>query len=647
MLMKSLISVVLLTVALASNGAGPAAASGLARQDPGLIPSPPTSSDSTVCASGESSQDLREEFHQTYPLSATGRVGLENINGSVQIKAWDRAAVQVDAVKKAYRQNRLNEATIQVDATEESIRIKTEYPDENQNFRSDERRYENPALVEYTLTVPRKAMLEAIELVNGSLDIEGVEGNVKASSINGRLNARGLSGEARLSTINGQLQATFAQLDETKPISLNSVNGNVTLIIPSNANAAIRAGTVHGGISSDFGLKIKHGEYVGHSMDGQIGTGGPKIRLNNVNGAIRITHAQDGLPLSPAASLAGEQKVIVVSDGDVDVDVEISAAVEAAERTRARIESTRIAREAQREAQRQVNMALRDAQKEIERAQRELEREQARAARAASSASRARGTGEGWGRGSGSGSGEGWGTKFSAKETRTFTVSGSPRVTLTTFDGQVKIHGWDKQEVSYTATKYAHDEDTLKQISIQAQQQGQAITVNATNDNEHSGTVNLDVFVPRQSSLHVSSGDGALNLEGVSGQITLRSGDGPIEVSNGGGQLNVNTGDGVIRVIRFEGQVEAHTGDGAIDLNGNFNALAARTGDGTISLTVPAGSSFTIETNSPEEISNEGFDVAEDVTPSPRFKRWRIGNGGKVFVLKTGDGKILLRSQKQ
>jgi DUF4097 and DUF4098 domain-containing protein YvlB len=42
------------------------------------------------------------------------------------------------------------------------------------------------------LTVPRKAILESIEMVNGSIDIDGVEGNVKATSINGRVNARGL-----------------------------------------------------------------------------------------------------------------------------------------------------------------------------------------------------------------------------------------------------------------------------------------------------------------------------------------------------------------------------------------------------------------------------------------------------------------------
>jgi len=239
-----------------------------------------------------------------------------------------------------------------------------------------------------------------------------------------------------------------------------------------------------------------------------------------------------------------------------------------------------------------------------------------------------------------------YGRKVTAKETRTYAVSGTPRITLNTFDGRVTVRGWDKQEVTYNATKAARDEEALKNITIQSQQQGEAVSITATSDDQQSGSVDFEIYVPRQSTLHVSSGDGALNLEGVKGQITLRSGDGPIEVSNGGGQLQVNTGDGVIRVIKFEGQVDARTGDGGIALDGNFDAVTARTGDGTISLSVPAGSSFTIETNAPDEINNEGFTVAEDITPSPRVKRWRIGNGGKVFVLKTGDGKILLRPRQ-
>jgi DUF4097 and DUF4098 domain-containing protein YvlB len=299
---------------------------------------------------------------------------------------------------------------------------------------------------------------------------------------------------------------------------------------------------------------------------------------------------------------------------------------------RIRVETAR-ARTEQREAQRKADAAMRQEQREVERAQRDVTREKARVQRINVTRIRT--------------SSENSSERFQEKETRTFAVTGSPRVTINTFDGHVTVHGWDKPEVTYTAVKGSHDEESLKNISIQAQQQGEAISIIAETNEDQNGTVNFDVYVPRQSSLHVSSGDGALNLDGVTGQITLRSGDGPIEVANGGGQLQVNTGDGLIRIIKFDGQVDARTGDGAIALDGNFNSLSARTGDGTISLTVPAGSSFTIETNAPDEISNEGFSVAEDVTPSPRVKRWKIGNGGKVFVLKTGgEGKILLRPRQ-
>ena len=166
MVNRALIATVLVAIALASNGSQRASANGVDPQDRRPFPSLPPAID-TSAVPGEPGEEVREEFHQTYPISATGRVSVENINGSVQIKVWDRAAVQLDAVKRAYRKERLVDAKIEVNSTEENIRIRTEYPNENQNFRGDERRYDNPAIVDYTLTVPRKAALDSVELVNG------------------------------------------------------------------------------------------------------------------------------------------------------------------------------------------------------------------------------------------------------------------------------------------------------------------------------------------------------------------------------------------------------------------------------------------------------------------------------------------------
>ena len=230
--------------------------------------------------------ELTENFSQTYPLSATGRVGVANINGNVHINVWDGNSVKVDAIKRAYSSQRLSEVTIDVQSTADSVQIKTKYP-EDRNY-SGRNREDSWASVEYTITVPRRARLDGAELVNGSLDIQGVQGDVHASLVNGTVKASGLGGEVKLSTVNGGVEANVAALDGAKSVSVNSVNGSIVLVVPSGASADVRASTLHGGITNDFGLKVEDGEFVGHSLNGQIGSGGARIRLSNVNGSIAI-----------------------------------------------------------------------------------------------------------------------------------------------------------------------------------------------------------------------------------------------------------------------------------------------------------------------------------------------------------------------
>ena len=248
---------------------------------------------------------LSEEFHQTYAISADGRVELDNINGDVHISTWDRNEVKVDAVKYADTKERLDEAKIEIHSSPNSLSIETRYPDHDHTFNWGG--HNNPATVDYTLTVPKTVRLDEIKLINGELDVTGVSGEVHASSINGRVEAHDLSGRAELSTINGRLVAKFSQLAADR-VELNSVNGSVELIIPSDANAEIEASTVSGGIDNDFGLHVNHHRYVGHDLRGEIGSGGARIKLENVNGRIDIRHAQDGRSMSPVKDRSHRDK---------------------------------------------------------------------------------------------------------------------------------------------------------------------------------------------------------------------------------------------------------------------------------------------------------------------------------------------------
>jgi DUF4097 and DUF4098 domain-containing protein YvlB len=242
-----------------------------------------------------------EEFHQTYALTPDGRVELENINGSVHISTWEQNAVKVDAVKYADSKERLDEARIEVDSGKEYVSIRTKYPDHDHTFNWGS--HDNPAGVEYTLTVPRNARLDEIKLINGSLDMTGVKGEVRASCINGRLEAHNLAGRADLSTINGHLDARFDELPGSS-VDLKSVNGSLELTIPSDSKAEIEASTVSGGIENNFGLHVNHHRFVGHDLRGELGNGGARIKLENVNGRIDIRHGSDGRTLSPVKDLS-------------------------------------------------------------------------------------------------------------------------------------------------------------------------------------------------------------------------------------------------------------------------------------------------------------------------------------------------------
>lgn len=231
-----------------------------------------------------SASPYRDEFHKTYPVSPNVQVSLNNINGSVQITAWDRNELQLDAVKTADSQEKLQEAEIRVDASQNSIRIETHYPERTNN---------NPASVEYQLHVPRAARLDKIDLVNGKLDIDGVRGEIRGASVNGNITAHGLSSDADLSTVNGAVSGELLDMASAHHVKLSSVNGHVEIAMPKDANAHLSANTVCGHIDSDLSLPIHKG-WVGSDLDTTLGSGATRIELSNVNGSIKIHGANAG-----------------------------------------------------------------------------------------------------------------------------------------------------------------------------------------------------------------------------------------------------------------------------------------------------------------------------------------------------------------
>jgi len=605
--------------------------------------------------------ELREEFHQSYPLSPQGRVTLKNITGAVRITAWDRAEVRVDAVKHAHTRERLDEAKIMVNASPDSVNIETRYPDEA--FRRDRDRDWNtrrdPASVDYVVSVPRGALLESIEVISGKLDIEGTTGGVKASCISGRFTARNLAGDAKLSNVSGTLEATFDKIDDASNVTLNNVSGQLIVNIPSDTNGTIKANTLSGQIANNLGLPVRRGEYIGHDLSGQLGRGGARIKLNNVSGGIKIQRAADGRTATSVTNLIADATRTFVREGVSEQEIErqvereiersmrqtereverTSREVERTNRTRATREAApaderRARREAERAA-REVQRSQEQMQRDVERTMREVERNLEEHGRTVAEHSESS-------------------YRLVERESKSFNVSGTPRVRIDTFDGSINIQTSNEPRVRFSAVKRARDEQAMRGIRLRAEQTSDGgVLIIAEFDKtlakqtyDTGAAVALDVWVPRNANVQVKSGDGRLRLNGIEGEIELHTGDGSVDVTESKGRLNVKTGDGRVRVFGFDGEATVETGDGRITLDGRFNKLSARTGDGAISLALPADANARIETDS-TRVFNDMSAIAEDgeaETSERRVRHWRVGSGaGGQISLRTGDGQIFLR----
>ena len=233
-----------------------------------------------VAALPLAAEPVKENFDKTYPIAANGRVSLSNVNGSVQVTVWDQNTVRVQAVKEAESSGDLANLRIEVKDTASSVAIETRYPSTSGSG--------HHLSVEYTLTVPKDVSLDKFELVNGGLTAAGIGGLLKARLVNGEAKLTGLTGSIDAHAVNGELSVELDALGRGQQVELETVNGGIELRLPAAVGAEVHAKTVNGHLSNDFGLPVNKHEYVGADMTGTIGSGGADVRLQTVNGKIRL-----------------------------------------------------------------------------------------------------------------------------------------------------------------------------------------------------------------------------------------------------------------------------------------------------------------------------------------------------------------------
>jgi hypothetical protein len=253
-----------------------------------------------------------QEFQQTYPAPATGKIWVRNLYGNLRVTAWDRPEVKVDALKRANTRANLSTAEIVVQKQSEGLCIASKYAASRRPVKewfgiaSDPCRdpqviHADPgdlATVDYTISLPRDAQVTILNS-EGDVDVHGTVGKLYVDIDKGHLTARDVSGECTLAGSYSGVNVTLTALPRDTHIS--SYVGPLVVYVAPEISARIRAHSGRSSVHNDFGWEQRPHQDLQASM----GSGKTSLEVTSMNGAVEIRRLQPPQPAPVAGKKSG------------------------------------------------------------------------------------------------------------------------------------------------------------------------------------------------------------------------------------------------------------------------------------------------------------------------------------------------------
>ncbi len=225
--------------------------------------------------------EAKDQWTRSYPISESGALSIVTGNGRVVVETADITTIEVwaERIVKAGTEEAANEQLKTIDMHEEvsADRVSIDGSAKGLNIRTSRR-------INYLVKVP-KTIAVTLESSNGDISVTGLTGAFRASASNGRIIGMDLGGSAHASTTNGVVELTMAAV--TGDVTAETTNGQVTVTVPRGTHATLSARVTNGEISHE-NLDLQVTESSRRRLDGRLGTGGPAIRVETTNGAVRV-----------------------------------------------------------------------------------------------------------------------------------------------------------------------------------------------------------------------------------------------------------------------------------------------------------------------------------------------------------------------
>jgi len=346
-------------------------------------------------------------------------------------------------------------------------------------------------------------------------------------------------GNVELWNLRGKIKAvsdlgSVKAINTTGDLELFTKMGEIVFTVPKDLSAKLRAETKMGSIKSDLPLTIVKKDMFKRTAEGTIGSGRDTIRMTTNMGSIKISNkppkssGNNPEPMIP-------EKVIKGSADKLTIEQSISNTVSSS-----------------------INGTVQTIKEEQE------------------------------------------GNRHILKRIETSTTPLAPGSVLDTKteDGNITIQGSDTDQCSITSTftikapSMEEARDLSEKISLETTPGDKKLTLKTVGPrntpSNHSYYVDLNITVPRNTSLTLHKEDGNVQIRNVEGQIQIGSEDGDITCENVIGNVHLDCEDGNANIKKSRvDNLTIRKEDGNIhceDINGNCD-IAIEDGNVTISYT--------------------------------------------------------------
>jgi len=261
-----------------------------------------------VTACGRRAHDVADAFRWEAELEPGTTIHLRTITGRIDVVPSDGRSARVagsthwvggkDPIRFAW--NRDGDE-VYVCALWSS---RGDCDDESMSFRGSDhswldmlslfKRRSTNASASLRLSLPPGVKVDA-HTMNGNISMMGATGGVTARTLNGSINIERAAGPIEARGTNGSIQVSLDSLGPEDEVTLESVNGSATALMPPNLEGEIQLSTVNGGVRTDFPV-TGDGEMSKHDLHGQIGNSSREVVLKTVNGNVSLLKLQGPQP---------------------------------------------------------------------------------------------------------------------------------------------------------------------------------------------------------------------------------------------------------------------------------------------------------------------------------------------------------------